>query len=489
MATFHSFCAISEGVFPYHETGAINLTEENYNYRTSPMFLRNQFSGSGMWSIPIIPKFVPSSEDLDGLRLIGFDKVKSGKDEHYKRMVHFFLYDYKFEDIWINTEKYVEILGRYSAVLTPDFSMYLEMNPVLQLYNTFRNRWCGAYLADKGLRVVPTVNWGLENRFDFCFNGIEKGSAVAVSTYMVTAHDNHSDQKEFFLKGYNEMLKRIEPELIICYHYPFPEMRGNILFVDYDLSSWQHDGDDLDKSCLYTQTERYLLGYDSIPEQSKIITKFCSGHVISDVEKGSGSAFGGKWRPSPDKPEDQRFFGRPGDVKTTYTQNGERFNTKIGNDGRAEKERHYTDHNRPWTHSNPHDHLIEWDENDGHPIWVKPIINYFFDEYPDGIPEFKSLKGLNTLNMIVQTNTPEQNRFKTISDFLFCMKCGGEVEFEWKGTYYSITHTETKIGISEAYKQETEKLCDTADEVLEYLVSGDRLRDVITKVYVLLRTI
>lgn len=118
-------------------------------------------------------------------------------------MVHFFLYDYKFEDIWINTEKYVEILGRYSAVLTPDFSMYLEMNPVLQLYNTFRNRWCGAYLADKGLRVVPTVNWGLENTFDFCFNGIEKDSAVAVSTYMVTAHNNYSDQKEFFLKGYN----------------------------------------------------------------------------------------------------------------------------------------------------------------------------------------------------------------------------------------------------------------------------------------------
>ena len=42
---------------------------------------------------------------------------------------------------------------------------------------------------------------------------------------------------------------------------------------------------------------------------------------------------------------------------------------------------------------------------------------------------------------------------------------------------------------SETYKQETVKLCDTTDEVLDYLVSGDRLRDVITKVNVLLRTI
>ncbi len=42
------------------------------------------------------------------------------------------------------------------------------MASVLQLYNVFRNRWCGAYWASQGLRVVPTVNWGDETTFDFC---------------------------------------------------------------------------------------------------------------------------------------------------------------------------------------------------------------------------------------------------------------------------------------------------------------------------------
>jgi hypothetical protein len=46
------------------------------------------------------------------------------------------------------------------------------------------------------------------------------------------------------MKGYNEMLRRIEPELVICYHKPFPEMKGNILYIDYDLSSWTHYEDD-----------------------------------------------------------------------------------------------------------------------------------------------------------------------------------------------------------------------------------------------------
>jgi len=83
------------------------------------------------------------------------------------------------------------------------------MAPVMQLYNTLRNRWCGAYFVSKGIRVIPTVSWGNENTFHFCFEGIPKGSTVAVSTYTVSEHNNHQDQKEFFLKGCNEMLRRI----------------------------------------------------------------------------------------------------------------------------------------------------------------------------------------------------------------------------------------------------------------------------------------
>jgi len=43
------------------------------------------------------------------------------------------------------------------------------------------------------------------------------------------------------------MLRRIEPEVIVCYHTPFPEMEGNIAYVDYELSSWKHDEDNLEK--------------------------------------------------------------------------------------------------------------------------------------------------------------------------------------------------------------------------------------------------
>lgn len=253
------------------------MTIENYQYRTNPLFLRNQFLGGNIpWQIPDIPKCTLTLDELDGLRLIGYDRAKNGNDEHFQRMVHFFLYDYKFEDIWIDPAKRVEALKKYRAVLTPDFSMYLELHPVLQLYNTFRNRWVGAYLAAQGIKVVPTVNWGNESTFDFCFAGIAYGSAVAVSTYMAHAHSTCKEQKEWFLRGYNAMMQRIEPSVVICYSDPFPEMRGNIIHVDYDLSSWKHDEDDIDKAL----AEEPQTGF-------RVVKR---GYVL---HKGGGSAYEG----------------------------------------------------------------------------------------------------------------------------------------------------------------------------------------------------
>ena len=49
--------------------------------------------------------------------------------------------------------------------------------------------------------------------------------------------------------------------------------------------------------------------------------------------------------------------------------------------------------------------------------------------------------------------------------------------------------TDHKITIYQCGHPETEKVCETAEEALEYMVGEDRLRDVITQVRVVERTI
>ena len=140
------------------------MTEENYNYRTSQIMLRNQLPGNGRLNIPIIPKFQEKPGDFDDSLLIGFDKASADDQKHKERMVHFFLYDYRFERVWEKPDTVLDKLRPYRAVLSPDFSMYLEMTPVLQLYNVFRNRWCGAYWASQGLRVAQPLTGAMRRR-------------------------------------------------------------------------------------------------------------------------------------------------------------------------------------------------------------------------------------------------------------------------------------------------------------------------------------
>ena len=368
------------------------------------------------------------------------------------------------------------------AVLTPDFSMYIEMNENMQRYNTFRNRWVGAYLADKGIRVIPTVSWGLENTFDFCFNGIEKGSTVAVSTYMASAHGNRADQKDFFMAGYNEMLRRIEPETIICYHYPFPEMQGNILFVDYDLSSWQHYEDDKIEMP-YTQMEKYVLGIEKPSSNSNIIIKY--NHNSPMILKGNGSVHGGQWRPHPDKPADARFLGDPGEIKHTFIQTskgGYWADTKIGDDGKAKSERHYSTHNRGDKHSNPHDHIISWKGEDNHPEPSSPI-NYF----GGNIPKFKYYKTTGVNKMDTEYN----GNFNTKYEFKTAISRGCELGFEWNGIEYGIfpaTNNQWLVCLLGTDNSQ-DTYYDNINDVMNHKIDDDKLIDICTKFTVIERSI
>lgn len=133
------------------------------------------------------------------------------------------MHDWKFDKVYVKPDEEIEKLKQYYALLTPDFSLFTDMPLTLQIQSVFKNRWCGAYWQSQGLRVIPTVAWGDDRTFEFCFDGIEQGSIVAVCTYY---RENCEDD---FMPGYNEMLKRIKPSAVICYDEPFESMKGNII--------------------------------------------------------------------------------------------------------------------------------------------------------------------------------------------------------------------------------------------------------------------
>ena len=197
-------------------------------YRYSQLFLRNEFACEGKWGISLVRR-----QEIDlshGVELIASSDTSSADTKNLNRGVHHFVDDPRFEDIYRHPERTTPKYARYRFVITPNYSTFPEMPLWRQIESTGKSRWCGAYWQAQKLTVVPSISWGLHSSFEFCFAGIEQASTVAVSTVGCRLG------RRAFMRGYDAMLERINPEAIICLGDPFPEMRGGIFPVDYQAS-------------------------------------------------------------------------------------------------------------------------------------------------------------------------------------------------------------------------------------------------------------
>ena len=80
--------------------------------------------------------------------------------------------------------------------------------------------------------------------------------------------------------------------------------------------------------------------------------------------------------------------------------------------------------------------------------------------------------------------------FESISDFKWSMKFGGEAEFEYHGTEYSIVTVKNEMYIVKVNHPETLFISADVEKILDYLMDdGKKLREVITEVDVMTRLI
>ena len=291
------------------------------------------------------------------------------------------------------------------------------------------------------------------------------------------------------MKGYNEMLRRIEPERIVCYNTPFPEMTGNIVFVDYELSSWKYQGQCNEDSV--SPYAKYISGDLPLPENCGIVIK--QGYVMRDhAEKGSGSAYGGKWKPNPNKPNEVILRGEPNTIKLVFIptkgkSGGYYALVKYNEWGWAIKVRHLTNHGYPGCHTDPHDAEISYDPLTGEPRFSEDV-NYWQDAYPDGAPEFKTyLKHQGEVSNMSSAYDLEEMRFKTVSEFRQFIKSGQLCNIAWQGNLYHICtlwmNDAKKLLLAEI-ETKKEWYFNDVDDLLHFQISGKCLKDIITQVEV-----
>lgn len=184
---------------------------------------------AGTFRMPVLePANVPVPEKLIPFNVaVRLNRVPAG------RGVHFFLDDYQFERVWNAPERYVETLRRFDCVFTPDFSLYLDMPPAMKIWNIYRARTIGQFWQREGVRVVPALSWAEPESFEYCFDGLPRGSTLAVARIGVECNAYFG---YIWNAGFAEALRRLQPEKIFFYgkKHPLPQTDANVFFFEND---------------------------------------------------------------------------------------------------------------------------------------------------------------------------------------------------------------------------------------------------------------
>lgn len=161
----------------------------------------------------------------------------------YYNALGFFEMDQNFSELLISPETYVSDFKKYSALISPDCSLYRDAPLAAQITNIYRNRALGCYYQRKGIYVIPQIRWGTEETYTtkvfpekIAFKGAERHSIVSIGTYGCI---QNKENKYHFEAGLYNMLIELEPKHVLVYG-----SMPNKIFDNYIRTTNFHQYDD-----------------------------------------------------------------------------------------------------------------------------------------------------------------------------------------------------------------------------------------------------
>lgn len=173
------------------------------------------------YDIPFVD--VPNDIKLPS-KLVPYSKIGTSKiDENV--LIHFYQDDYIFDGfygVWnsliynhqTNKGFSLDRLKDTGGIICPDYSLYGDFPEAMKIWNTYRSRAIGCYINSIGGVAIPNFHANGPDSYKYCFGGLRKHTIVAVSTVGCLRSDA---DKSLFLQDTEELIKRIEPRLIILY--------------------------------------------------------------------------------------------------------------------------------------------------------------------------------------------------------------------------------------------------------------------------------
>jgi len=188
------------------------------------VYLLESLSFEGDYDMPVIGCF-------DNISKIDYLSLYSDLQDYQKTdntCVCFYQYDHVFDgvhglynSIIYQDEKrlalFRERFKNVKYIVGPDYSIFGDFPAALQIFNIYKSRVCMAWLkTNTAAVIIPNIRWTFDFSYEFAFDGIMKGSNIAIS---ILGQIRDKDNRKMFFEGFKEAIDRIEPKAILIYGF------------------------------------------------------------------------------------------------------------------------------------------------------------------------------------------------------------------------------------------------------------------------------
>ena len=138
-----------------------------------------------------------------------------------RSILSFYTYDHYFENWWRYPAKYTAKMlnAGIRVVVSPNYSLYVDDPPAVQLWNVFRARWLGRYFQEGGLKLIPDVDGPTIESLDWTLLGVPVGTPVIAHQFQTLNRDD-IEQHEKAADVLEEIIARLDPKQVLLYTGP-----------------------------------------------------------------------------------------------------------------------------------------------------------------------------------------------------------------------------------------------------------------------------
>ena len=172
--------------------------------------LNDKLETEGYYDIPKIHGIHYEPHDAIRFSDITNSKYKNGSE----CVVHFYEDDYKFLRILNDPEKYLELLKKHDAVISPDFSLYKNKHVAEKIACTYINFKIGAWLQKNGIKVIPSVRLSGYESAAYALAGVPEGSTLAIGAHGCT---KDLENRPEFVEELKMIIEMKRPSNLIVY--------------------------------------------------------------------------------------------------------------------------------------------------------------------------------------------------------------------------------------------------------------------------------